>query len=372
MKNKFIVSLLIVFFVACFSCNKSSNNILVDELKKDSPNIEKALALISQGENSKNDTILFLAAYKGHKAIIEHLINQGADLNIENQYGFSPLHVAVGEGHFEVVKTLLDSGANIAKSSPGKGISNVLALAAKYDQYKIRDSLIVWAPKALKLQIGWANIPEGTFLMGFPKSTTQHKVILSAFKMSRFEVTFEQYDLFCEATGRAKPIDEGWGRGKRPVINVNWEDATHFAEWVGCRLPTEAEWEYACRAGTRTPFNTGENITTAQANYNGNYPYNNNEKGEYRNKTLPVGSFSPNAWGLYDMHGNVKEWCSDWYDDYSISAQINPIGPSLGKKRVCRGGSWAASTRLCQSASRSSEYPHYVRRSMGFRLVSPM
>ncbi|MCX6280527.1 MAG: formylglycine-generating enzyme family protein [Bacteroidetes bacterium] len=225
--------------------------------------------------------------------------------------------------------------------------------------------------------IEWVEIPAGTFIMGSPvsegdrkSSETQHKVTLSAFRMSKYEITFEQYDLFYKATDREKPGDEGWGRNNHPVINVSWEDAKAFASWSGCRLPTEAEWEYACRAGSETPFYTGDNLTTAQANYNGNFPYRNSPKGEFRARTLPVGSFAPNAWGLYDMHGNVWEWCNDWYDEYTTADQIDPQGPESGTFRVFRGGGWRNYAQLCRSAFRYKYFPDYRHFNIGFRLVA--
>jgi formylglycine-generating enzyme required for sulfatase activity len=230
------------------------------------------------------------------------------------------------------------------------------------------------------IDIEWADIPAGTFMMGSPENEKdrcdeegpQHQVTLSGFKMSKYAVTFAQYDAFCEATGRSKPSDEGWGRGNRPVINVDWNDATAFAQWMGCRLPTEAEWEYACRAGTSTPFNTGDCLSTAQANYNGNNPYSNCVKGSFLERTQPVGSYAPNAWGLYDMHGNVWEWCSDWYGSYSSFPQTNPTGPASGSYRVLRGGSWIYSGRYCRSANRNYFLaPSNRHFNSGFRLVVP-
>lgn len=225
--------------------------------------------------------------------------------------------------------------------------------------------------------IEWVSIPSGTFTMGSPddeversNDETEHEVTLSAFKMSKYEITFEQYDMFCEATEREKPSDEGFGRGKRPVINVSWYDAVAFAEWMGCRLPTEAEWEYACRAGTTTPFYTGLNLKTSEANYDGNYPYNNNKKGKFLDKTMTVGNYKPNEWGLYDMHGNVWEWCNDVMADYSVSAQTDPKGPDIGKQRVLRGGSWRGYADYCRCAIRLGAKPEAISPGAGFRVVS--
>jgi formylglycine-generating enzyme required for sulfatase activity len=138
------------------------------------------------------------------------------------------------------------------------------------------------------------------------------------------------------------------------------------------RLPTEAEWEYACRAGTPTPFFWPEPITPEQLNYDGNYPYNGAPKGLYRNRTVPVKEFLPNTWGLYQMHGNVWEWCQDVKADYPTAEVVDPTGPQdgvEGRQRVLRGGGWGDDGGYCRSASRSANGPGVRIDCIGFRLA---
>ena len=166
-----------------------------------------------------------------------------------------------------------------------------------------------------------------------------------------------------------------------PVDGVSYEDAQDFVKAINklggghtlyFRLPTEAEWEYCCRAGTETPFSFGETIDSEQVNFNGNYPYNNSKKSEYRQKTVAVRSLLCNEWGLYEMHGNLWEWCEDWYGKYETNDEISvdPCGPNTGAVRVLRGGSWNFDAGDCRSASRGRNVPAYRSRVYGFRLVS--
>ncbi|MFH1824478.1 MAG: formylglycine-generating enzyme family protein, partial [Candidatus Firestonebacteria bacterium] len=189
------------------------------------------------------------------------------------------------------------------------------------------------------------------------------KVYLDAYYIDKYEVTFEQYDKFCEATKREKPSDEGWGRGNMPVINVSWNDASAYANWAGKRLPTEAEWEKACRAGSSSKYCFEDNKSEL-----GDYAWYYSNSGS---KTHPAGEKKPNKWGIYDMHGNVWEWCSDWYDGgyYANSHKDNPKGLDTGTSKVLRGGSWHNIANNCRSALRNYNSPDLRYVDVGFRCV---
>jgi formylglycine-generating enzyme required for sulfatase activity len=197
-------------------------------------------------------------------------------------------------------------------------------------------------------------ITAGTFNMGDPSyATPVHSVYLNAYYIDKYEVTFDQYDAFCTATSRAAASDSGFGRGTRPVINITWYDAKAYCEWAVKRLPTEAEWEGACRAGTDTAFYWGDDPGyTLMGNYAWNY--NNSSSG-----TQPVGGKLANAFGLYDMSGNVWEWAADWYDGsyYSVSPTNNPSGPASGTYKVLRGGSWYSGNGDLRSGTRDISTP---------------
>ncbi len=202
--------------------------------------------------------------------------------------------------------------------------------------------------------------------------TPVHKVtITQPLLMSQTEVTVEQFKQF-------KPEYQPSEYWAPFAAGVSWNDAVAFCEWlskkVGARyrLPSEAEWEYACRARTTGPFSTGENLTTAQANYNGRQPYGSFPAGEFRQKPTPAASFALNPWGLADMHGNVWEWTSDWYGPYAErgAANIDPHGPSSGDKRVIRGGSWYFDANSARCALRYTHAPQDKGFSLGFRVAA--
>ena len=217
-------------------------------------------------------------------------------------------------------------------------------------------------------------IPAGRFNMGCVSGQNcegdelpvHEVVIVRPFAMSKFEVTFEDYDRFTQLD---EVDDEGWGRGRQPVVNASWDDATAYAAWLSeqtgkrYRLPSEAEWEYAARAGSTTQYGWGDDIGRNRANcVDCRDPWDN---------TAPVGSFSANAWGLHDMHGNVWEWVQDCYSNTYAGVPTDGSA-SISEncsQRVLRGGSWATIPDNTRSAYRSRNSPRFRYPGFGFRLV---
>jgi formylglycine-generating enzyme required for sulfatase activity len=244
-------------------------------------------------------------------------------------------------------------------------------------------------------------IPKGTFMMGSPpdekgseEDERRHEVTISRdYHLGMHEVTQAQYtkimgknpsefqgDRVAERdpeTGRVvKEVDSA----NHPVDQVSWRDAVEFCQRLSAlpeekkagrvyRLPTEAEWEYACRAGTKTAYSFGSQLNARQANCNGTFPYGTNTKGPNLKKTTPVGKYPANALGLYDMHGNVYEWCSDWYGEYPKGTATDPRGPEEGLDRVYRGGCWFLGAVLCRSADRRRLDPSFRDFDLGFRVA---
>ena len=263
-------------------------------------------------------------------------------------------------------------------------------------------------------------IPAGSFVMGDDSGLDDEKpvhklTITKPFYLGRCEVTIEQFCRFVEETGYATDAEKGTGfqgafawnsstmefgmnaehswrstgfaqSGSHPVVNVSWNDAMAFCKWLSneqgdtYRLPTEAEWEYACRAGTTTRYSHGDDSegvasvgNLADAAFKEQFPglksaINANDGYAY---TSPAGNFLPNPFGLYDMHGNVWEWCADWYDAeyYARSPTNNPAGPVTGEERVYRGGGWFNCARGFRSASRSAGLPENRHLTLGFRVA---
>jgi formylglycine-generating enzyme required for sulfatase activity len=235
-------------------------------------------------------------------------------------------------------------------------------------------------------------VPGGSFLMGSPdtelerqdRESPQHTVTVPTFFMGRYPLTQAQWKVIArlpQVKRKLKLDPSHFKDNDRPVEQVSWFDAVEFCERLSrktgrtYRLPSEAEWEYACRAGTTTPFHVGETITTDLANYDGNYTYGQGTKGIRRGETTAVGSFPPNAFGLCDMHGNVNEWCLDhWHENY----EDVPLdgGAWLTKDeqapRVICGGSWFYGPQACRSAYRSWLNPDFTPYIIGFRVVCVM
>jgi formylglycine-generating enzyme required for sulfatase activity len=238
------------------------------------------------------------------------------------------------------------------------------------------------------------RIPAGAFTMGSPENEKhrgddeqQHEVaITKPFRLGLYEVTQEQYEKVMganpshfSAKGGGKQRVDKKDTSHHPVERVSWQDAVEFCQKLSAkegktyRLPTEAEWEYTCRAGAKTVFHAGNDFNSNLANINGLIysSYGKQEAGPFYRSTVPVGEYKANAFGVFDMHGNVQEWCADWYaeDYYKKSPKSDPAGPAEGMERVLRGGAWPSSAKACRSAGRHHLAPEEKSYTTGFRVV---
>jgi sulfatase modifying factor 1 len=218
------------------------------------------------------------------------------------------------------------------------------------------------------------TVDGGSFTMGDTEMEGEkneqpaHEVTLKSFKIAKTETTVAQWKAYCRATGRKMPEAPSWGWiDTHPIVNVNYEDAVGYCDWLSetkdanYRLPTEAEWEFAARGGNLskgTKYSGGRSIDLL-----GVYEANSN------NQTVAVGSKKANELGIYDMSGNVWEWCKDWYGAYESTAQQNPKGPASGSSRVLRGGSWLHAASYCRVADRNYGSPEYRYTCYGFRVL---
>jgi formylglycine-generating enzyme required for sulfatase activity len=281
----------------------------------------------------------------------------------------------------------------------------------------------VFVEKAEGLELPMVRIPAGSFVMGSPEGEPwrmgwegpQHQVELGEFLMGRTPITQEQWRAVAQwepregerwerelkaSPSRFQPKDAGeeekqrygsfrllereGSSDQRPVERVSWLDAMEFCRRLSQRtgrhytLPSEAQWEYACRAGTTTPFAFGETLSDELANYDASETYRSGQKGAYRQQTTPVGTFPANAWGLHDMHGNVWEWClDDWHESYEGAPSdgsdwldgAEGVGKGEEKRKLLRGGSWGINPRYCRSAFRNRYRPDYANGIIGFRVV---
>ncbi|MFL0797295.1 MAG: SUMF1/EgtB/PvdO family nonheme iron enzyme [Cellvibrionaceae bacterium] len=342
----------------------------------------------ADGRDNDGWTALHKAVRRGrsYESVVSLLLKAGAAVNVKNNDGRTALHIAALKGNSNIASGLLKAGAKV-NTMDNKGITPLMLASNSGD-----DEIVATLEKAggetnpafaagvvKEIEAQMVSIPGGSFMMGSNEGDSDekpvHRVQISPFKMGKYEITWAQYQP-CIDEG-ACPYndgdDEGWGKGNRPMINVSWNNITqHYIPWLNrktgkrFRLPTEAEWEYAARAGSTSKYSWGNSIDCSKARYG----YYSNECGKQKS-TDPVGSFAPNVFGLYDMHGNVWEWVQDCYHDSYSGAPSDGSAWKSGEsaKRVLRGGSWADTPAGLRSAYRYGGDAGNRNDYYGFRLV---
>jgi len=383
MKNKGLLVILFISILALIisSCNGGGGkSALVTDITVTSEDAQETVVI--------DQTLQMIAQLQP-----ENASNKAVVWSVENAAGDS-----ARENRAEITQAGLLTGLS-------EGTVIVKATAKDGSEVEETKEITVTAP-----QPGMVTINAGTFQMGNTRDDIEgesdekpvHEVKLTYdYEIGKYEVTFEEYDAYCEATGKSKPDDEGWGRGSRPVINVSWYEAIKYCNWLseqeglakaydnsgnllntvgqvttditqveGYRLPTEAEWEYAARGGHKDITN---GLEANDYKYAGSD--NVNSVAWYSNwisdrNTHIVGQRQPNELGLYDMSGNVWEWCHEWYGEYPSTTQTNPIGSETDCNRVLRSGSWGNPDWRSRVSERYRGKPSDARHAiLGFRIV---
>jgi formylglycine-generating enzyme required for sulfatase activity len=323
------------------------------------------------------DVVDYAAALE---SVFNSLVRRGADVNLKDRDGRTPLHAAVENNRWKLAALLVEKGA-MADIRNGDGESALDLAGAKGDSDML--ALLRAGASAKVIETGgieFVPIPSGDFLMGShgaksgEDETPPHRVKVGEFYMSRHEITQGQYKKYM-GKNPARTSEEHNAlimedTGRFPVESVTWGEALEFCRTFGkingikARLPYEAEWEYACRAGSESEYFWGDE-------YEKGYAVDYIHTAFGRKSPAGVGMMKPNRWGLFDMCGNVKEWCMDWYDGryYSVSSLENPRGPVSGRERVVRGGGFESFGRHLGSARRGHEYPDRKSSGIGFRIV---
>ena len=362
----------------------------------ENPAVVEALLAAGADVNARSldgHTPLHVAAGNENPAVVEALLEAGANLEARDEDGNTPLHLAAnfGEGSRHAgaaIEVLLDAGANeearnAAGQTPWDLTQENEALKGSDAYWRLNNAPDAEAQRQAArtaIEPEMVVIPAGRFRMGCreceDKEQPVHEVTVASFELSKYEVTFEEYDRFTAAIARAWADDEGWGRGSRPVINVSWEDAQAYVLWLSAetdemyRLPSESEWEYAARAGTETAYSWLYWEDGRLGNNRANCRYCGSRwDGE---QTAPVGSFGPNAWRLHDILGNVFEWVEDcWHENYAGAPSDGTAWTSGGDcgRRVLRGGSWSYHPGGVHSAFRYSGSTGIRSPSYGFRVA---